>query len=148
MRARGYSLVEVVVAAAVVAIGVAAGAAMMNALVVQEETNAGAIRAANLHEQATMLYRLGVTNPDVHYAILPERCSASPEPLAGNFSLTFAGPVVLTNTATRADGGTTEVLYEATTSTMIFANPGLPGNEPVSLTNTHTIVRPRIRVGP
>jgi len=148
MKACGYSLVEVVVAAAVVAIGVAAAAAMMNALVAQEETNAGAIRAANLHEQATMLYRLGLTNADVQYSILPEQCSASPEPLAGNFSLTFAAPVVVTNNATLSGGGSTEVVYEATTSTMVFANPGLPGSPPVNLTNTHTIVRPRIRVGP
>lgn len=148
MRTAGYSLVEVVVAAAVAAIGVAAGAAMMNTLVIQEEQNAGAVRAANLHEQATMLYRLGLTSPVEIYAILPEPCSGAGTPAAGEFSIVFGSPVAATSDALQEDGATVAVAYTVTPCTLIYANRVAGSGEVTYLTNSLNIVRPTIRVGP
>ncbi len=145
MKTRGYSLVEVVMAAAIVAIGVAAGAAMMNTLVVQEELNAGSVRAANLQEQATMLYRLGITNPQDMYNILPEPCSAIASPAANSFSLTFGSPSLVEKVVA---GSSSTISYQVVACTVIHGNP-IPGSSQVSyLTNAVSIVRPIIRIEP
>lgn len=145
MRTRGFSLVEVVMAAAIVAIGVAAGAAIMNTLVVQEEFNAGAVRAANLQEQSTVLYRLGVTNPQDLYNILPEPCSAAAIPAANAFSLTFGTPSVVTNTVA---GASVPIAYEVVVCTVVHGTPIAGSSRVAYLTNVVSLVRPTIRVGP
>ena len=154
MKAHGYSLVEVVVAAAIAAIGVAAGAAIVNTLVVQQEFNAGSVRASNLQEQAVMLYRLGMTNPQDIYNILPESCGASGNPAAGNFVLTFGTPTAtnfsattLTN-ATATNQRTISVACETISCTMVYGNPVAGGAQVAYLTNVVNFVRPTIRVGP
>jgi prepilin-type N-terminal cleavage/methylation domain-containing protein len=148
MKERGYSLVEVVVAAAVAAIGVAAGAVMMNTLVIQEEQNAGAVRAANLHEQATMLYRLGLTNPTEIYGILPEACSVAGTPAVGEFSIVFGDPATATSDAVLDGGDTVAVAYTMASCTLVYANRVAGSGEVTYLTNSLNIVRPTIRVGP
>ncbi|MEY3481522.1 MAG: hypothetical protein RIQ71_2297 [Verrucomicrobiota bacterium] len=147
MKAPGYSLVEVVVAAAIAAIGVAAGAAIVNTLVVQQEFNAGSVRASNLQEQAVMLYRLGMTNPQDLYNILPESCGASGNPGAGNFVLTFGTPTATNFTATLTNG-TNSVACETVSCTVVYGNPVAGGAEVAYLTNMVNFVRPTIRVGP
>lgn len=148
MNARGYSLVEVVVAAAVVAIGVAAGAAMVNTLIVQEEMNAGAVRASNLQEQAVMLYRLGLTNPQDICNILPESCTTSGSPGAGAFTLSFGEAATTNAVATLSGGGQATVACQIVPCTIIYGST-IPGSGQVSyLSNTVTLVRPTIRVGP
>jgi prepilin-type N-terminal cleavage/methylation domain-containing protein len=148
MSARGYSLVEVVVAAAIVAIGVAAGAAIMNTLVVQEEMNSGAVRAANLQEQSVMLYRLGITNPQDLYNILPESCSASTPPGSGAFALTFGAAAATNFNATLSAGGQTTVACQVVTCSVVYGSP-IAGSGQVSyLSNSLSFVRPTIRVGP
>jgi len=148
MKALGYSLVEVVVAAAIAAIGVAAGAAIVNTLVVQEELNAGSVRAANLQEQAVMLYRLGVTNSQDLYNILPEPCTSSGNPAAGGFVLTFGAPTAVTNSASLEGGGQAPVAYEVIPCTIVYGNPIAGSGQVAYLTNTINLVRPAIRVGP
>ncbi len=145
MKARGYSLVEVIMAAAIVAIGVAAGAAITNTLVVQEELNAGAVRASNLQEQATMLYRSGLTNPQDLFNILPEPCSAAAAPAANTFSLAFGTPVTTTNTVVNAS---VPIIYETVSCTVVFASPIAGSSQVAYLTNSVNIVRPTIRIGP
>jgi len=148
VKTRGYSLVEVVVAAAIVAIGVAAGAVIVNTLVVQEEVNAGAVRAANLQEQAVMLYRLGVTNPEDIYSILPEPCSASAPPAARAFTLTFGAPATANFSATLSAGGEAVVSCQIITCSVVYATPvGASGQVSYS-SNSLSFVRPTIRVGP
>lgn len=146
MTARGYSLVEVVMAAAIVAIGVAAGAAMMNTLVVQEELNASSVRAANLQEQATVLYRLGVTNPQDLYNILPEPCSAVATPAANAFSLTFGTPSLVTNAVDGPSGGS--ISYQVVSCTVVHGNRVAGSSQVTYLTNTVSLVRPTIRIEP
>lgn len=148
MKRRGYSLVEVVVAAAIAAIGVAAGAVLMNTLVIQEEQNAGSVRAANLHEQATLLYRLGVTNPQTLYGILPESCSGAGAPAAGAFSITFGAPSTSTSSVALVGGQSVPISYEVTSCTLVYASPVAGTGQVSYLTNTLNIVRPTIRLEP
>lgn len=149
MKTRGYSLVEVVVAAAIAAIGVAAGAAIVNTLVVQQEFNAGSVRASNLQEQAVMLYRLGITNSQDLYNIMPESCAASGNPAAGNFVLTFGTPTATNFTATLTNGtNSVSVACETVACTVVYGNPVAGGTQVTYLTNVVNFVRPTIRVGP
>lgn len=148
MRARGYSLVEVVMAAAIVAIGIAAGAAMVNTLVVQEELNADAVRAANLQEQAVMLYRLGITSPQDIYNILPEPCSGSGAPTARAFSLTFGAPSATNFSAALSAGGLANVACQVVSCTVVYATPVAGSSQVVYSSNSLSFVRPAIRVGP
>lgn len=148
MNRAAFSLMEVVIAAAVAAIGVAAGAAMMNTLVTQQEINAGSVRAANLQEQATMLYRLGLTNSTDLYGILPESCSASAAPAVGTYSLTFSVPESVANNVSIDGGGVVAISYSVSTCTLVYANPVAGTGQVSYLTNALGVVRPTIRVGP
>lgn len=148
MKACGYSLVEVIVAAAITAIGVAAGAVIANTLVVQEEVNAGSVRAANLQEQAVMLYRLGITNAQDIYNLLPESCSASSPPAARSFALTFGAPVTTNLSATLSAGGQTNVSCQIVICSVVYANPVGAGGQVSYLSNSLSFVRPAIRIGP
>jgi type II secretory pathway pseudopilin PulG len=65
-----YTLIEVLVAAAILMIAVGAAGALALATVTQEETNARIVRCLNLHEQAVRLYQLGL-DPSVVSAVLP-----------------------------------------------------------------------------
>ncbi len=147
MRREAYSLVEVMVAVAVIGIGMTAAAMLVNTLMAQEEVNAASLRAANLQEQAVMLYRLGVGDDpdlggdDLIRALLPEVCGTNSPPAEGTFSIVFSDPQQ-TNIAV-SSGGT--IPLEFTTCTMEFAVP-LPGDDAAPLrTNTVGILRPVIR---
>lgn len=61
MKRNGFSLVEAMIAAGIVAIGLTAAASLVGALMAKEEINSISLRAANLQEQAVMLYRLGLS---------------------------------------------------------------------------------------
>ena len=148
MKGAGYSLVEVVIAAAIVAVGVAAGAVMVNTLVVQEEMNAGVVRAANLQEQATRLYRLGLTNPQDIYNILPEVCGASPAPASGSFSLLFGAVTTVTNTVSQDGGGAVDIAYQTTRCTVVYASAPDAVGQVAYLSNTVSIIRPTLRIEP
>jgi len=137
MRAQGYSLVEVMVAAAVVAIGLTAAAVLVGTLMQQQELNAASLRAANLQEQAVKLYRLDL-RPDTIVSLLPESSQQSGTPPAGGYSISFSRAAP---TNVEVDG--TAVLLDRTGCNMVFASLGGTG---ALLTNTVTIVRPSLRV--
>lgn len=128
MKAGGYSLIEVMVAAAIVAVGLTAAAVLVGTLMQQEELNAAALRAANLQEQAVRLYRLDM-NPDLITALLPEPADYALAFVPAEGVLSF-----------EVDG--TEVLLDAADCTMTYPNPAGDGT---SLSNTVTVVRPTIR---
>jgi prepilin-type N-terminal cleavage/methylation domain-containing protein len=64
-RARGYSLIEVLVAAVVLLIAIAAAARMAATMLAFEEANARVARALNYQEQACRLYQLGLSTGEV-----------------------------------------------------------------------------------
>jgi prepilin-type N-terminal cleavage/methylation domain-containing protein len=143
MNKAGYSLLEVMITAGIVAIGLAAAAAMINSLMFQEEINAGAVRAANLQEQAVMLHRLGLTDTQVRN-LLPEVCGTNATPARDTFSVTFSAPTV-TNMAVGPGTNTWPISLELTTCTLIYASPSPDSSASPYRTNTVGILRPVIR---
>lgn len=136
MRAHGYSLIEVMVAAAVVAIGLTAAAVLVGTLMQQQELNAAALRAANLQEQAVKLYRLDLSSSAIR-GLLPEPCVASGVPPAGGYTLSFSVP---SSTNVVIDGTTVDL--DRTRLTLVYPNTVATGN----VTNLVNIVRPATRV--
>lgn len=137
MRTEAFSLVEAMIAAAVVAIGLTAAASLVGALMAKEEVNAVSLRAANLHEQAVMLHRLGLPPARIR-EILPEDCSETSTPAAGAFGLAFGAPSPLDCTA--SDGSSFGVT--ATTCTLSYPVTGPDGSVLSYRSNSVTIVQP------
>jgi prepilin-type N-terminal cleavage/methylation domain-containing protein len=136
MKRNGFSLVEALMAAAIVAIGLTAAASLVGALMAREEVNTVSLRAANLQEQAVMLYRLGLS-PERILEILPEPCSATTSPSAGAFGLSFGSPSAVNCAAT--DGSVFAVTD--TTCTLTFPVTGPDGSVLSYRNNSVTIVR-------
>jgi len=136
MKTSGYSLIEVLVAAAVVAVGLTAATILVGSIMSQQELNLVSLRAANLQEQAVTLYRLGVEPTNIR-AIMPESCTDSSTPAQGTFSLTFGA----SNSINVVIGGATNT-YLSNTCTVIFPNP--PGGTGAATysTNTVTVIMP------
>ena len=137
MKRNAFSLVEALMAAAIVAIGLTAAASLVGALMAREEVNTVSLRAANLQEQAVMLYRLGLSSERI-LEILPEPCSATTSPSAGAFGLSFGSPSAASCTAT--DGSVFAVTD--TTCTLTFPVTGPDGSVLSYRNNSVTIVRP------
>lgn len=136
MKNRGYSLVEVMVAAAVVAVGLTAAAMLVGTLMQQQELNAATLRAANLQEQAAKLHRLDLSSSAIR-GLLPDPCVASGTPPAGGYTLSFSVP---TSTNILIDG--TTVNLDRTSLTLVYPNTVMAGN----VTNRVDIFRPATRV--
>lgn len=133
MRAKGYSLVEVLLAAAVISVGLAAATVLIGALMRQEEANAVGLRAANLQEQAVQLFRLGVP-PETIPGLLPEPTTYGSSPPSGGYAISFS---VQTNVFT-VDG--TDVAVEVADCRLVQDDSSGEGAD-----NTVTVVRPTIR---
>ena len=127
MNRRGYTLIEVLIAASIVAAGIAAASVLALTMTTQEESNALAARALNMQEQAGRLYQLGLTTNTIAI-ILP------PEPNVT--SLTFT-------TGTTSPSG---VNMEIATNFVVFhTGRGANASTTVSRTNTLVVVRPTTR---
>lgn len=130
LAASAYSIVEVMVAAGLLVMAIAASASLALTMVAQEESNARAAMAINMQEQACRLYQLGL-DPDEIEEILPYQTNW--------MTLSFT-----TNTGTVAGVGT----MDAAASTLIFSS-GSPITATTSTevfrTNTLQVVRPAIR---
>jgi len=137
MKTGGYSLVEVILAAAIIAVGLTAAAVLVGTLMQQQELNAATLRAANLQEQAAKLHRLDLSSSAIR-GLLPEPCVASGNPPVGGYTLRFF-PALQTNIVV----DTNLITVERTTCSIVFASPGGGGTY---ITNAISIVRPSIRV--
>ncbi|MGA1530950.1 MAG: type IV pilus modification PilV family protein [Kiritimatiellia bacterium] len=120
MKRNGFSLVEAMIAAGIVAIGLTAAASLVGALMAKEEINSISLRAANLQEQAVMLYRLGLSPTRIR-EILPETCTDTATPAAGTYGLTFGAPTAVSCTA--SDGSTFTVTDATCTLTYPITAP-------------------------
>ena len=78
---RGYTLIETLVASAVIMLAVGAASSLSLALVTQEEMSERAVRAANYLENSATLYQLGMDSAEI-ISILPE------EPVVTNLTFT------------------------------------------------------------
>lgn len=133
----GFSLIEALIAASIVAIGLTAAASLVGALMAKEEMNTTALRTANLQDQAVTLYRLGLSPARIR-TILPESCAASGSPAAGAYVLSFGSPSIVACTA--SDGSTFRVL--STDCTVAYPITGPDGAILSTTTNTVTVVEP------
>jgi len=128
-RASGYTIIEVLVASAVLLIAIAAAAALALTMVAQEETNAHVARALNLQEQAGKLYQLGL-NQDEVVAILP------PEPNV--VSLTFNASSVAVSGVGTVETADCQLVFDSGTSITEGTSSSLRTNDLV-------LVRPSTR---
>lgn len=137
MKRHGYSIIEVLVAAGVIALAVGAAAVLARSAILQADSNARVARAANLHEQVATLYRLGydlavITN------VLPETFVTTTPTAVDTFRFTFGS---VTNTI--SGSGSTNV--EMTNSTMAFQS-GLRTDGSLDWrSNSAVLARPRTR---
>lgn len=138
MNRRAFSLVEVLIAAAVLTVGLAAAAVLASTIMAQQQRDSVALRAANLQEQAVRLFRMDLL-PSKIPPLLPENSVATGSPPAGGYSLTFLPPT--TTNVTISDGTVIKLLRRDLKLT--YAEPSGGGG---LRTNTVTIIRPSIRV--
>lgn len=134
----GYSLIEVMIAAAVLMVAIAGAGAMALSVITQQETNAVIARAIGYQEQAARLYQIGLA-PSTISAILPA------EPAL--VSLTFQN---LTTPALAGVGS-----MERAECVMVFRpSPATsswsvgtwnPGDATKQVTNSLTVLRPVTR---
>lgn len=132
---RAYSLIEVLIAGAILVIGITGAALMANALLVQEQSNGFSLRAFNAQEQAARLWQLGLS-PSTITNILPERCSSSTNPPAYSVYFNF------NSSTTNISGASVEILNPLI---MIFHSATRGDGSLVYRTNTNIVVRPTIR---
>lgn len=85
----GYSLIEMVIAGAILAMGIFAAAALANSLVQQQEWSPRIKAMLNTQEQAGRLFHLGLNATQITN-ILPVACSAKNAPPADGLFLSFS----------------------------------------------------------
>lgn len=136
MRCAGYSLIEVMIAASILAVGLTAATVLVGTLMTQQEINAVSLRAANLQEQAIRLYRLGMP-PEEIVALLPEATLQGTVPTDEKYAVDFGASE--TNTF-EVDGS--QVTVEVTPCTLVYPNPS---GDTGAVTNIISVVRPTIR---
>lgn len=131
---KGYSLVEVLVAAGLLALGIAAAAMLGMTMISQQEANARVVRALNYQEQASRLYQLGL-DPSVITNILPLE--------SGVVSLDFATNSVVAATTNGTEVGTVNMA----TCTLVYDGGSMliSGGSAAEQTNETVVVRPSIR---
>ncbi len=137
-RTSAYSLLEVLIAAAVLMLAIAAAAAMALTVAAQQETNIHIARAINLQEQAARLYQLGLA-PNTIAGILP------PEPSV--VTLTFDGSqIVAVGDIANMERTTCNLTYRPNPAGA-GAAPGTwtPGDAATQRTSSLIVVRPSIR---
>ncbi len=135
MKRSGYSLVEVVIAGALLAIGIAAAAMLAHVLVQNEEASLRVTRILNAQEQAGRLYHLGLSTTTITN-ILPEWCTNSSSPPAGSINLSF------TTTTTNIAG---VIAMEQALCTVRYRMGGQTTGTDTIRSNTVLLVRPTIR---
>ncbi len=128
--ARGYTLIEVLIAAVLVAIGAAAAAMLSLTMVSQQLTSVTVARALNYQEQACRLYQLGLDQTTITN-ILPRE--------SGVTSLTFS-----TSSVTLTNVGIVH-LAVCTNTYNVGSLLTSSGTAAATQTNVVAVVRPSIR---
>jgi prepilin-type N-terminal cleavage/methylation domain-containing protein len=123
---RGYTLVEALIAAVIVAIGIGAAALLAMTMISQQEVSAQVVRALNYQEQACRMYQLGV-DPAIITNWLPRESAVE--------SLTFS-----TNLQSISGVGNVEMAV-----CEMVISPGSRFGASSARTNTQAVLRPSIR---
>jgi len=137
MKRNGYSIIEVLVAAGVIALAIGAGAVLARSSIMQADSNARVARAANLHEQVATLYRLGY-DLSVITNVLPENFVTTTPTEPDTFRLTFG-------VATNAISGSGSANVQMINSTLVFQSGLRTDGSFDWRSNSAVLVRPTIR---
>lgn len=137
MKRNGYSIIEVLVAAGVIALAVGAGAVLARSSILQADSNARVAQAANLHEQVATLYRLGY-DLSVITNVLPENFVTTTPTAPDTFRLTFG-------VATNAISGSGSANVQMINSTLVFQSGLRTDGSFDWRSNAVILVRPTIR---
>jgi len=135
VKNKGYTLIEVLIAGAILLVGIAAAAVLANSMVQQSEANGRVSIAINFQEQAARLYQLGLPYSSITN-LLPERCSITDPPADGTITLT------MTTASTNISGVGT---MERAVCRMIYRVATEDDGDAIHATNDVTIYRPSIR---
>lgn len=92
-RRAGYTLIEVLVAAALLVVVIAGSAAMGLTLVAQEEMNARIARVQNHQEQLARLYQLGLSTADCRYLVPEEPAIVSVDAAESDVEIENVGAI-------------------------------------------------------
>lgn len=131
-----YSLIEVIIAGAILMIAIGAVAAMAMATVTQQETNIRISQAISYQEQAARLYQLGLT-PAAIDSILPVEPGVT---LA--FRNETIGPIGTIVGIQRID---CEIVFQPNPATAGWSEGSWVGGTTASRTIAMIVVRPSIR---
>ena len=130
MKTNAYSLIEVLIAAAVLAVGISAAALLANSMILQQDANTDLTRGLNVQERVAKLYHLGLPTTAITN-VLPETFSNSAAGL-DKFVLSFSA-------ATTNNG------IESLTNTVVFSVGIQRDGTVVYRTNTATLYRETTR---
>jgi len=134
----GYSLIEVLIAAAVLMIAIAGAGSMALTVTTQQETNAVIARISNYHEQAARLYQLGLASSSIA-AVLP----GDPALVSLTFQNESLQVMAGIGTVQRAD---CVLVFRPSAATESWsAGTWNPGDASARTTNSIVVVRPTIR---
>ena len=137
MKKNAYSLIEVLIAGAILLVGIAAAAILSNALYTQEATDIRITQALNMQEQAARLWQLGLEKSTITN-ILPVKCSSLASPPSDSIHLVFNE-----TTNTTLSGIPVDILSPLQ---IVFVTGVDPVGSPVYRTNSAgTVVRPTNR---
>ena len=135
MKRNAYTIVEILIAAAIVALGLAAAVTLAHSMLLQQVNTSRVARAGALQAQIATLYRLGYDAANITN-ILPESFVAAGNPGTNGYMLQF---LASSNTAT----GPTSV--EITNCRLIYNSARQTDGSLVFDTNDVVLVRPSIR---
>lgn len=134
-RAAGYTLIEVVAAAAIVAVGIAGAVSLSSSMMLQEDLSWRVSVARNYQENLAFLWQLGLSPNEVNN-LMPSA--------AGNPKLSEvigASPILVNMGEVDEDA---MGRMEAAVSTFTVGTASIPGAGPASA-NAVTVYRPTLR---
>lgn len=127
-KGAGYTVIEVLVAAALLAVGVAAASTLALTMVEQQRAAGGLSRALNYQEQAARLYQLGLESSDITNSL----------PRPAGATVTFNSETNLSTSAGACQGIICRLVYSAGAR---LTSSGVEA----ARTNSVRVLRPTIR---
>lgn len=92
-RRGGYTLIEVMVAAGLLLIGISAASSLTLTMATQEEINRAVARASNLQENYIRVYQLGLSPAEIAVLMPPEPSLASVNTVEATPTVVGVGPM-------------------------------------------------------
>jgi prepilin-type N-terminal cleavage/methylation domain-containing protein len=133
-RARGYTLIEVLAAGAIVSIGTTAMVSLSSTLMLQEELATRVAITRNYQENMVRLWQLGLSTVQIT-ALMPAQTQNAVLQQA-----IFGNPVIVENGDTTVDG----IVMESALCTAVVNSSQNPAAETAGASFTLTAFRPRL----